>query len=674
MPKPKPNETEQAFISRCMAWPDLQDKPEKERAGECYGLWNEHHGKSCKLLQELEAREKAIAKAAESGQFASLRNYAFKLSPGRLGLACKGAKLLGVDESVASARFCISTPSMDRDGDVILPTAVIPLIDRYKANPRVLWCHQQDGLPIASARTPDGELALEVFEDSIESTAFFHLKTELSEQVYDLVVAKELEASSIGFGPVDGERLDDDEEEQLGAFQVPGFVFTVIDLHEWSVVPVPAQAEAIARRLSVGRAAGRPLNEVLTRTLQPFAAKPTIWSPGWSNQTRSKMSEKAPGNDVQAVLCLKSKFPTSEEAAKYCEAKGFKVDQMEDTADAYAFIQFPSDKCMADSAKQEQLEDGCTAVICQQQVEDGGANKPETPATNPNAGDGKAAKPCACGQKAKGDGDADEDDKGAHDALLQGREAGSAGKPIHENPYSVSQIAEYNAWRQGWEEGGGKGKETPIDERPGEKPDVPLGLSVLRGIMDHMAGMIDGCDKNDSMLEHPEVKDYVAAIKEEMAEKLEDLADFAKELYPEHHQEPDEDDKDEADGDGDEMDGEMKDEDEADDEEEKGTGLTVEQQSDGWYVMYNGSKEDGPFKSREEAMSRLRQIADEVASPEDEETKEDETDDEEEKAVGKSSGRDDDLDYELILQELKDVESTNTALKRELHQLIGTVD
>ena len=42
-PTPKENETQPDFTARCMAFPDLQGKPENERAAVCSALWAEAH-------------------------------------------------------------------------------------------------------------------------------------------------------------------------------------------------------------------------------------------------------------------------------------------------------------------------------------------------------------------------------------------------------------------------------------------------------------------------------------------------------------------------------------------------------------------------------------------------------------------------------------------------------
>lgn len=44
MPKPRDGESKDAFIERCMAYPDMQSMDPKQRAGRCYGIWDEHSG------------------------------------------------------------------------------------------------------------------------------------------------------------------------------------------------------------------------------------------------------------------------------------------------------------------------------------------------------------------------------------------------------------------------------------------------------------------------------------------------------------------------------------------------------------------------------------------------------------------------------------------------------
>lgn len=56
MPTPNRGESQDDFVSRCMEYPDLQSKPEDQRAGECYGIYREHRHKAVKdAMEHLEA-------------------------------------------------------------------------------------------------------------------------------------------------------------------------------------------------------------------------------------------------------------------------------------------------------------------------------------------------------------------------------------------------------------------------------------------------------------------------------------------------------------------------------------------------------------------------------------------------------------------------------------------
>lgn len=46
MPTPKPDEKQNDFISRCMAYPDMQKYDSKQRSAICYSVWKEHKKKS----------------------------------------------------------------------------------------------------------------------------------------------------------------------------------------------------------------------------------------------------------------------------------------------------------------------------------------------------------------------------------------------------------------------------------------------------------------------------------------------------------------------------------------------------------------------------------------------------------------------------------------------------
>ena len=50
-PEPGENETQDEFMGRCMAYPDLQDKPQDQRAAICNSLWEQAKGKTVKTTE-----------------------------------------------------------------------------------------------------------------------------------------------------------------------------------------------------------------------------------------------------------------------------------------------------------------------------------------------------------------------------------------------------------------------------------------------------------------------------------------------------------------------------------------------------------------------------------------------------------------------------------------------
>jgi len=202
-----------------------------------------------------------------------------------------------IDEREMSATFCITTARQDRYGDVVLPKGCLKHIENYRRNPRVFFSHKSTELPIGDARKgKDGPLALEIQDNCIKSTCYFHGMTAESELVFKLVKMGCLEASSIGFLPVIAALIKDIDDEDLDdrnglgedliyfgsnkAKIFPSLRFHEWDLTEWSIVPTPANPDAIAMHLSRGHVEGQVLTPSLRKSLEPFAAPLPIWSPG----------------------------------------------------------------------------------------------------------------------------------------------------------------------------------------------------------------------------------------------------------------------------------------------------------------------------------------------------------------------------------------------------------
>lgn len=123
--------------------------------------------------------------------------------------------------------FTISTAAKDRDGDTIDPKGWI--LTNFLKNPVVLFGHDNRSLPIGRAeniRVEGGALKASVKFASADMNP-------LAESVFQMVKAGFLNATSVGFAPVEFERADD------------GMKFIKQELLEFSIVPIPSNPEAL---------------------------------------------------------------------------------------------------------------------------------------------------------------------------------------------------------------------------------------------------------------------------------------------------------------------------------------------------------------------------------------------------------------------------------------------
>lgn len=137
-------------------------------------------------------------------------------------------------ESVGAASertlsFVITTGSVDREKDTIAPDGWA--VDNFLKNPVVLWAHDYRQLPVGRATT------LGRTETGLRSTAQF-VERDLSpfaDTVYQLLLQGYLRSTSVGFAPTKWVFNEDRH----------GVDFMAQELLEYSIVPVPANPEAL---------------------------------------------------------------------------------------------------------------------------------------------------------------------------------------------------------------------------------------------------------------------------------------------------------------------------------------------------------------------------------------------------------------------------------------------
>ncbi len=160
--------------------------------------------------------------------------------------------------------FTISTDSVDRDNDTIDPKGF--QLDNFRKAPVVLFAHDNRRPPIARAidiGVKDGKLkaSAEFMDNDVDTSGF-------SDMIFRMLKGGFLHSTSVGFIPIEFDFVDEEKAEEDGR---PGGVdFKKQELLEFSIVPVPANPEALIEARSKGIDTG-PLEEWLEDTLENWA-------------------------------------------------------------------------------------------------------------------------------------------------------------------------------------------------------------------------------------------------------------------------------------------------------------------------------------------------------------------------------------------------------------------
>jgi len=108
-----------------------------------------------------------------------------------------------IKEGERAAIRLITTPHLDRDGDILIPTGA--MLDDFRQSPSVLYAHDYKGLPIGSdtwiKQVREGILAKTVYA-----------KHQFAEDVYQCVKDKHLNSNSVGFIPIEAISKESDKK------------------------------------------------------------------------------------------------------------------------------------------------------------------------------------------------------------------------------------------------------------------------------------------------------------------------------------------------------------------------------------------------------------------------------------------------------------------------------
>lgn len=158
-----------------------------------------------------------------------------------------------VDESRREITFVASTETPDRYSDVLKVSGWE--LENYRRNPVVLFAHDSRSAPVG--RTVEIHTEKSPVPALVHTVRFADAATyPFADQVYRLVKGKFLNSVSVGFRPLEPpERRLDAEGNWTG-----GHVFPRSELLEISVVPIPAQPDAVARAVGAGLVAEKDVD------------------------------------------------------------------------------------------------------------------------------------------------------------------------------------------------------------------------------------------------------------------------------------------------------------------------------------------------------------------------------------------------------------------------------
>jgi HK97 family phage prohead protease len=163
----------------------------------------------------------------------------------------------------------ITTTAVDRDGDVILPSGMD--LTEFKANPVMLLAHNAEKLPIGRWISARKESSGVVMTGTLASRPPDHPPAAewLPDTVLYLVREGFLRGVSIGFRPLDGGVRMADTKDVARFGEGVKAVISRWSLLEVSIVPIPANQEALITAVGKGLLIGSRMISILGLDIKP---------------------------------------------------------------------------------------------------------------------------------------------------------------------------------------------------------------------------------------------------------------------------------------------------------------------------------------------------------------------------------------------------------------------
>lgn len=153
-------------------------------------------------------------------------------------------KLLEVNEGKREVVSVISTDSIDRDGEVVLPRGMKK--GNYNGNPVVMVSHDLRTLPVGKS------LWIKAEEKRILAKSYISDKTQLARDAFGLLQDEVLNAWSVGFTTIRASAASKGELDARPDWAESRRLIREWELFEYSLVAVPANPEALTLAVSKG--------------------------------------------------------------------------------------------------------------------------------------------------------------------------------------------------------------------------------------------------------------------------------------------------------------------------------------------------------------------------------------------------------------------------------------
>ena len=229
------------------------------------------------------------------------------------------------DDAAKTADFVINSDQVDRDEEIVLPSAIASSIDIYMRNPVFLWQHRQRGNP---EDLLGQTITLNMSDQKISAT--FQYDVEFNPQaafVFQQVKKKTVRAVSIGFIPLEWVTAYSAPEkiDALPGWMAKGLrdgtiwvVHTRVELVEISQVIIGSNREALA-----ASSGDRALERLLESCLQKLTESKALEIQPEATMTKDETEKKEP----EKVEATKEAEPVEDAPAKpEAEAKDAEAD------------------------------------------------------------------------------------------------------------------------------------------------------------------------------------------------------------------------------------------------------------------------------------------------------------------------------------------------------------